>query len=470
MLRRRVAIALGLIAAGGAACVLLLLSRAPRAPLPAARQTGVKVVLIGIDGASLRVMDPLLASGRLPQIKALMDAGAWGVLRSEDPMKSPALWTTIATGRSRQDHGITDFVIPRGLRGRPSLVGSKDRRALALWNIVSAFGRRVGFLGFWASWPAEPVKGWLVSDRATRERWNEWAGGRQEERLAYPASLATELEPLIVDPMDPPMDVVEGLVSLDEAEKAEFKSAKKPVFAHGLSVFKFAFCSQLSYERMAMHLLARDQPTLTGIFLVANDPVSHTFWHYYEPGAFPGTLDKARAARLGRLVPALYEHNDTFLKALLERLAPQTVVMIVSDHGFEASGSLPATRPARDLFEGPEAERAALNGVIAVGQSGKHDLSGVFIAAGGPIRKATGVRASIYDVAPTVLALLGLPVPRDMPGRVLEEAIDPMFLAEHPVRRIPSYEPLVDRDATLGSDGGDDEQKKDLLRSLGYIR
>jgi hypothetical protein len=250
-------------------------------------------------------------------------------------------------------------------------------------------------------------------------------------------------------------------------------AAKKPLFGHGLSVFKYAYCSQRSYEKMALQLLAKSQPDLTGIFLVANDPVSHCFWHYYEPGAFPAGVDAGTAARLGRLVPSLYEHNDAYLGELLARVSPDTVVLVVSDHGFEASHQLPALRPAPRLFEGPEAERAAMNGMVAVGQSGKHQIDGILIAAGGPIRHAASLTATQYDIAPTILALLGLPVPEDMPGRVLREMLDPAFLSAHPVRRIASYEPLIDRQvvqAAATAEGSDDDEKKELLRSLGYIQ
>jgi predicted AlkP superfamily phosphohydrolase/phosphomutase len=72
--------------------------------------------------------------------------------------------------------------------------------------------------------------------------------------------------------------------------------------------------------------------------------------------------------------------------------------------------------------------------------TGIHKLNGVLIAAGGPI--LPGVRfetqPTIADVTPTVLALMGLPVARDMSGRVLTEMIDPEFLARHPVQTIAS--------------------------------
>jgi len=467
------ALAIGLAAAGLAVWKpwLTPLQRLARATA----RSPFKVLVVGIDGASFRVMDPLLRDGRLPNFARLIERGTRTALRSENPMASPVLWTTIATGQSRKDHGIEGFVVYKDPRKpkRGTLVGSEDRRTLAIWNIASAFRLQVGFLGWWASWPAEPVNGWIVSDRLTSDRWNVWAGGRKTTGRTYPDALTAELSPLIVDPMSPPMDEILRMVALTSDEQAEMRLAERPVFGHGFSVVKFAYCSQRSQEKMALHLLAKGQPDLVGIFLVANDPVSHTFWHYYEPGAYPA-VDPRAAARLGTLVPHMYEHNDAYLGELLKRVDESTVVLVVSDHGFEASGQLPAPKPAEKLFTGPEAEAAHMRGEIAVGQSGKHHIEGVLIAAGGPIRRGATLQAGLLDIAPTVLAILGLPVPTDMEGRVLEEMLDPGFLAAHPVKRIDSYERLIDRKAILAAaraDGeGGDEEKQELLRSLGYIQ
>ncbi len=474
MFRRRWPLLLALVLAGGALAYWFSLPPLRRLVLRS-HPTNVKVLLVGIDGASFRVLDPLLAAGEAPQFQALVGRGSRGVLKSENPMASPALWTTIATGRSRREHGIEDFIVRKDPK-RPRagvLVSSRDRKTLALWNIVPAFGKRTGFLGWWASWPAEPVLGWNVSDRFTRERWNEWYGGNKREHTAYPPELVQQLQPLVVEPSDPPMAEIDALVTLSPEERAEFLAAKKPLFGHGLSVFKYAYCSQRSYEKMALQLLDKGQPDLTGVFLVANDPVSHCFWHFYEPEAYPQGVDPEKAARLGRLIPNFYKHNDAYLGELLKHVAPDTVVLVVSDHGFDASRQLPALKALPGLFEGSEAERAAMNGMVAVGQSGKHQLDGIVIAAGGPIRRGIPVSATQYDIAPTVLALLGLPVPRDMPGRVLEELLEPDFLAAHPVQRIASYEPLIDKQAVVAASEAavtDDEEKKDMLRSLGYIR
>ncbi len=441
----------------------------------ASEATPYKVLLLGIDGATFRVMDPLFAEGRLPNLGGLAERGVRAPLLSEDPMASPVLWTTVATGQKREDHGIGGFVVYKdpSKPKRGTLVGAEDRKTLAVWNIASAFGRRVGFLGWWASWPAEPVNGWIVSDRLTADRWNVWAGGKQTTGRVYPEALTAELQRLLVDPMRPPMDEILRMVDLTPQEQAEMRLAERPVFGHGLSVVKFAYCSQRSHERMALHQLAKGQPDLTGVFLVANDPVSHTFWHYYEPAAFAGVDDRA-AARLGALVPNMYTHNDAFLGQLLQKVDSDTVVLVISDHGFGPSGQLPALKPAEKMFTGPEADAAHLRGEIAVGQSGKHQLDGVLIAAGGPIRRGAAVKASLADITPTVLAILGLPVPGDMEGRVLEEMLEPAFLAAFPVRRIETYETLIDRRAILAAaasegDAGDAE-KQEMLRSLGYIQ
>jgi len=437
--------------------------------------TGIKIVLIGIDGATFKVLDPLLASGRLPQLQALIARGAKGVLNSLPQPLSPAVWTTVVTGQEPSVHGIRDFLVVRP--GAPDgktaeLVTSNDRRSLALWNLVGPFGKSAGFAGWWATWPAEPIKGWILSDRVARSRFTEWHPGDRTHFLTFPRNLASDLRPLVVDPARPPLDEFRQLMEMTLQEMDEFLALKKPIFAHGPSVFKFSYCEQRTYEEMALKMLAQGQPDLTGVYLVANDPVSHTFWHYYEPDKFQGVPPDA-ARRLGRLIPNLSVHNDRYLARLLKAVSKDSVVMVVSDHGFEASGRLPQPRPAGEYAEAFEQERAEAlaKGTVTLGQPGQHTLDGIFIAAGGPIRKGVAASGSVLDIAPTILALMGLPVPSDMKGRVLTEVLEPDFLARHPVRSIPSYQAYLRRQTIPLTARPEEEQEKlEMLRSLGYIR
>ena len=95
-------------------------------------RSGYKVALIGLDGADWELIDPLIARGRLPHLARLKAGGAWGPLRSMDPMLSPLLWTTVATGKPPEQHGIIDFLVRDPATGKPVPVSSRARRVKAI--------------------------------------------------------------------------------------------------------------------------------------------------------------------------------------------------------------------------------------------------------------------------------------------------------------------------------------------------
>lgn len=430
----------------------------------------VKVLLVGIDGASFNVIEPMIAAGRLPVMAELIDAGTSARLRSEEPMKSPAIWTTVATGHSRDVHGIDDFMsTARGSPQEPALVASVDRRTLALWNLVGPFDRTVMSVGWWVTWPAEAVLGQIVSDRLAHSRWMSWAGAGGDVFLTHPTVLLEELAALRVDPLDPPMDELDALVRLTQTEREEMLAATEPIPFHGPSVLKFGFCEQRTYENAALHLLGKGQPDLSMVFLIAVDPISHTFWHYFEPDKFGGGVDARDSARLGPIVPAIYEHDDRTLARLIELVDEDTVVIVVSDHGFKASGVLPRATGMTTLQMFGIDRTEQLERPVNVGMTGVHRMNGVLIAAGGPITQGAEFdrQPTVADVTPTVLALMGLPVARDMSGRVLEEMIDPAFLKRHPIRYVDSYEGVIERPEVEVSED-DDEVRRSYLKALGY--
>mgnify|MGYP001333022098 CR=1 FL=1 len=71
-----------------------------------------RVLLIGWDAADWKVINPLLERGELPALQRFMDEGAWGNLATLHPILSPMLWTSIATGKRPQKHGIHGFIEP----------------------------------------------------------------------------------------------------------------------------------------------------------------------------------------------------------------------------------------------------------------------------------------------------------------------------------------------------------------------
>src|SRR5690606_16639541 len=89
---------------GAAALLALALTAGACAP-PQQR-----VLVLGFDGLDPETVDLLISEGELPNFARLRREGAYGRLRSAQPMLSPILWTTIATGRTPDAHGIGHFV------------------------------------------------------------------------------------------------------------------------------------------------------------------------------------------------------------------------------------------------------------------------------------------------------------------------------------------------------------------------
>ncbi len=428
-----------------------------------------KVLIVGIDGATFSVLDPLIKEGRVPNIARLIESGARGNLKSEEPIMSPRIWTTMVTGKSPDEHGVTGFLIGDGDGSREHLMSSVDRKVPALWNIATVFQKTVGFHGWLATWPAEKVDGYMISDRAVVLPQAIWNSAQREFALTYPEERIKDLERLRISADSLPIEEIIELVPLNEEEQEEYTGSLKPQRAHGLSVLKWSFAGQRTHEEMSIQTLQEHgQPDLMGVFLVATDSVSHTFWHNAYPDDFDG-VHREKASRLGVIVDNLYAHNDGYLGRLLSLIDPNTVILVVSDHGFQSSGLLPQDIPKKDYAEYWKSEKR--EGTIAVGQSGTHHIEGIFIASGYPIRKGVTVDASIYDIAPTILALLGLPNATDMKGQVLREIIEPSFFRDSASTKIDSYDdiiPLAGREIDHGRLG--EEELVEQLRSLGYVQ
>jgi predicted AlkP superfamily phosphohydrolase/phosphomutase len=392
--------------------------------------TGGRVLVIGVDAATWDVIRPLMAAGKLPTFSRLVAEGFSGTLMSMEPTISPALWTTIATGKRPERHGIQGFIssVWDGVAGIP--VTSNMRRSEALWTIASRHGRRVNVVGWYVTWPVEAVNGVMVSDRFVPAERGALVGGSVSadgDRGVHPASLASSLEPLFV----------RADRFLDPYEREFHRTFK-------------AYPVDATRTAIAEHLMQAEPADLTLVYIWGVDPIQHHFWKFYQPETFPGPPPTPEEVSLNRgKIPAYYRDVDGFVARLLARTGPRDTVIIVSDHGA-----------------GPVAVYDAKTGI-----SGEHRLEGVVIAAGSHVRPGIAARPpSILDVAPTVLYLLGLPIAEDMEGRMMREAIDPAFLSAHPPRTIPTYEREASQVPRAPVASPEDEQIRERLRSLGYIQ
>jgi len=123
-----------------------------------------KVLLIGWDAADWKIIDPLMDNGLMPALESLVDPGVIGNIATLDPPLSPMLWTSIATGKHADKHGVLGFVepAPDGKGIRP--VSVTTRKVKAIWNILTQSGYKTHVVGWWPSHTAEPINGISISN------------------------------------------------------------------------------------------------------------------------------------------------------------------------------------------------------------------------------------------------------------------------------------------------------------------
>jgi predicted AlkP superfamily phosphohydrolase/phosphomutase len=380
------------------------------------------VLVIGVDAATWTVIDPLLAAGKLPTLGRLVAEGWSGTLLSIKPMLSPRLWTTIATGKMADQHGIGGFLAPVG-EGEAVPVTSNLRRVETLWTIAGRAGRRVNVVGWYVTWPVEPVNGVMVSDRFVPPEVLP-KDTPAPDQAVYPPDLAPELAKLFVSSDE---FILEG----DREFHKTFKVY--PVDASRVAI--------------TAHLMRTRPADLTMVYLRGTDTIQHVLWRYYQPAEWigpPGDVPFSSADS----IPDYYEVVDELLGRLVALTGPRDTILVVSDHG---AGPVQTYDPHTRM-------------------SGEHRVEGVIIAYGNHVRRGKAdVSPGLLDITPTVLYLLGLPVGEDMPGAVIQELIDPAFARAHPVQRVATHEPEKPRPQEAPIKSPMDESIRTRLRSLGYI-
>jgi predicted AlkP superfamily phosphohydrolase/phosphomutase len=134
-------------------------SSAPR-PLHALAD---RLLIIGLDGATFDVLDPMMDSGRMPTLKAFIENGAAGVLNSTKPPITPAAWTTFMTGKGPGKHGIVDFEKYNVAKHQLTFNSTYEIREKTLWELLSDKGLRVGSVNVPMTYPPKPVNGFMIS-------------------------------------------------------------------------------------------------------------------------------------------------------------------------------------------------------------------------------------------------------------------------------------------------------------------
>lgn len=461
--RRLTAIGIAILAASA---IGLSARRLPRgastrgepSPRPAAVDVSVAsrvaahpLLVIGFDGLDPEILTLLMDRGELPHFASLAAAGARGPAETLYPTYSPSIWTTIATGKPPREHGVLGFGawgapgVPQPLQRVPFHTGCGHlfqwfnrigffrftpasatlRRTSTIWEVLANAGRRVGVVNWWASWPATPLDGVIVTDQFQYALESGRPG--HARGLVHPDTLFAPLAALAVRAAD-----------VDERELARvFEGPPRSGEDRRIDTWARRFlASDITYMRVAHELLERSRYDFFAVYLRGVDSLTHLAGEYSDLfGRAPGER------RYRRALTEAYRRADEQLGELLSLVRPDTNVIVCSDHGFEWQ---------RD---GHFHHTYAPSGVVM--------LRGPDAAAGKQIRGA-----HVLDLAPTLLYLSGQPLALDMAGSVLLDALRPGSLREFGY--VSTYDPLP-RESRLPADQGD-ANVIEQLRALGYIR
>ena len=402
-----------------------------------------KVVFVGIDGATWDVIDPMIERGELPNFAKLAERGRRSSLISFPPLSSPIVWTTMATGTFPRSHGILGFTFPFGPSSKARPVDSSMRRDPAIWNIATAYGRRVGQVGYFVSHPPDKVDGFIITDR-----FHQRVPGS-----SFPTDVQGELKGAFSG-----NSAKAGLLGRFlpwDYSPAAAKDKSDPQYTASLIVsgrVDEVVERDEIYRRVTMELLDRPVDLFTTYFRVV-DHSSHATWRYFDDSGFDEPTNADDKALLGGIIPEAYRYMDDMLGELVERCGDDTNIIIVSDHGFG---------PAAKDYEVTEGKGMVL--------SGSHRHDGIFLAAGPDIRQGQGDEIiTVMDITPLLLALVGLPISDELPGRVIEEVLRPGFLEEWPIERVPAYDLDWQAGNQVAVPEAAEEDMLDVLQGLGYI-
>ena len=373
-------------------------------------QLAKKVLLIGWDAADWKIITPLLDQGLMPTLEDFVNHGVMGNIATLQPILSPMLWNSIATGKRPDKHGILGFMEPDPQTGGVRPVTSTSRKAKAIWNILTQRGYNAHVVGWFAGHPAEPIRGISVSDLFP------YAVGPHDKQwplppgAVHPESMRETFAALRMHPAE----VTEAAVLPWIPRAAEIDQEKDK----GLQQFAKVLAENCSIHNAATWILQNKPWDFIAVYYNGIDHFSHGFMHYHPPRMEGIPQDKFEIYK--DVINGAYRFHDMMLQTLLDLAGPDTTVVLVSDHGFHSDHLRPRAIPKEPA--GPAVQHRRF-GIIC--------MKGEYIQQDERIYGAT-----LLDVTPTILTLFGLPVGEDMDGRVLVQAFE-----EPPqITRIPSWE------------------------------
>ena len=245
---------------------------------------GRRILVLGLDGASWRIIEPMARHGRLPNLARLMAEGSSGVLESTLPPVTLPAWVSMMTGKNPGKLGVFDLLRRDGYGVEPN--GYCYKEHAPLWQILNAYGVRVGVMNLPGTYPPEEVDGFMVTGMMTPSKRSPYI---------YPSNLAADLDSTVAD--------------------YEIDVPQWQYFDEGHFV-KDIYKVTEKRGRAAEYLIESIPCDFYMIVFTSSDRLQHVLWSKRE------------------VIEEYWEKLDKILGRILGLFGEDTTVLVVSDHGF----------------------------------------------------------------------------------------------------------------------------------------
>ncbi len=265
-----------------------------------------KVIVIGLDGATLDIIRPMKEAGKLPVIAKLMDEGVWGELESTIPPDTAPAWVSMMTGVNPGKHGVFFFLDNLHLNyGLGRTLGAADIKFPPIWKVLNENDKTVAFVNVPFTYPAVKVKGVMVSGMFIPSG---------ADVLSYPPELYPELVKRI------------GRYDIDDwsPEVIGMSKTQGTAAPYMRAIEEIAAITE-SRKKAALIILEEKEWDYAMVVFTSIDRLQHLFW---KAAGAPSSSEYSDAIYNG------YEQADRALGELIEKAGKDTTVIITSDHGF----------------------------------------------------------------------------------------------------------------------------------------